>query len=202
MTDIPADPNGIRARIRRYERKLQQEKREWGAYHDGAGKRYFIGPLYLLMGDLAGAVQSFHWFAQEFPDDSGDPGQYLCWTLAMYRAGHLHEAVSKLREAMLQNRFLLPRLLGRNVEGLGISPDSDELEMMRLDHIPEEYFAIWGERELRWASTLYDGELSTVRARYLEIERELEHEPRGERRVRLVNELFGMKHSNRQDRPD
>jgi hypothetical protein len=50
------------------------------------------------------------------------------------------------------------------VEGLGISPDSDELEMMRLDHIPEEYFAIWGERELLWASTLYDGELSTVRA--------------------------------------
>jgi hypothetical protein len=55
---------------------------------------------------------------------------------------------------------------------------------------------------LLWASTLYDGELSTVRARYLEIERELEHEPRGERRVRLVDELFGMKHSNRQDRPD
>ncbi len=73
MRHIPADPNGIWARIRRYERKLQQEKREWGAYHDGAGKRYFIGPLYLLMGDLAGAVQSFHWFAQEFPDDSGDP---------------------------------------------------------------------------------------------------------------------------------
>jgi hypothetical protein len=41
-----------------------------------------------------------------------------------------------------------------------------------------------------------------VRARYLEIERELEHEPRGERRIRLANELFGMKHSNRQDRPD
>jgi hypothetical protein len=120
----------------------------------------------------------------------------------MYRAGHVHAAVPRLREVMLQNRFLLPRLLGRNVEGLDVFPDSDELEMMRLDPIPEEYFAIWGERELRWTSTLYDGEFSTARARYLEIERVLEHEPRGERRVRLVNELFGMKHSNRQDRPD
>ena len=198
MTDIPADPKKIRARIRRYERKLQQERRELGGYHDGAGKRYFIGPLYLLMGDLAGAVRSFQWFDQEFPDDSGDPGQYLCWTLAMYRAERLREAVTKLRETMLQNRFLLPRLLGKSADGLHVSPDSDELAMMYLDYIPEEYLELWNERELLWASTLYDGELSTVRARYIEIERELEHEPRGERRTRLVNELYGLKLSNRQ----
>ena len=41
------------------------------------------------------------------------------------------------------DRFLLPRLLGKNFEGLDISPDSDELEMMYLDDIPEEYFEIW-----------------------------------------------------------
>jgi hypothetical protein len=202
MTDIPTDPKKIRTRIRRYERKLQQERGELGGYHDGAGKRYFIGPLYLLLGDLAGAVGYFHWFDQEFPDDSGDPGQYLCWTLAMYRAELLDEAVTKLQETMLQNRFLLPRLLGKNVDGLHISPDSDELAMMYLDCIPKEYIELWSERELLWASTLYDGELSTVRARYIEIERELEHEPRGERRIRLVNELFGLKHSKRKDCPD
>lgn len=94
---------------------------------------------------------------------------------------------------MLQNRFLLPRLLGKNVDGLHISPDSDELAMMYLDDIPEEYLKIWNEKELLWASTLHEGELSTVPARYIEIERELEHEPRGERRTRLVIELFGMK---------
>jgi hypothetical protein len=64
MTDIPEDPKRIRARIRRYERKLEEERREFGCYHDGAGKRYFIGPLYLLMGDLARAVRSFQWFDQ------------------------------------------------------------------------------------------------------------------------------------------
>ena len=57
----------------------------------------------------------------------------------MYRAERLHEAVTKLRETMLQNRFLLPRLLGKNVDGLDISPESDELAMMEIDHIPEEY---------------------------------------------------------------
>jgi hypothetical protein len=119
----------------------------------------------------------------------------------MYRAERLPEAVTKLRETMLQNHFLLPRLLGRKLDGLDISPDSDGLEMMYLDDIPEEYLEIWNERELLWAATLYDGEFSTVRARYIEIERDLEHEPRGERRTKPVNELFGLKRSSRPDRP-
>lgn len=37
----------IRSRLRSYERKLQQEKRKFGCYHDGAGKRYQIAPHYM-----------------------------------------------------------------------------------------------------------------------------------------------------------
>ena len=75
---------------------------------------------------------------------------------------------------MLQNRFLLPRLLGRNVEGLGISPDSDELEMLRLDHMPEEYFDIWGfypesdtqrSRMTSWRRTVVDAIRISTRER-------------------------------------
>jgi hypothetical protein len=97
-----------------------------------------------------------------------------------------------------QVRFLLPRLLGKNVDGLRVSADSDELAMTYLDYVPEEYFELWKEKELLSASTLYDAELSTVLGRYIEIERELEHEPRGERRTRLVNELYDLKLPNRQ----
>jgi hypothetical protein len=32
----------IRSRLRRYERTLEQEKRKFDSYHDGAGKRYQI----------------------------------------------------------------------------------------------------------------------------------------------------------------
>jgi hypothetical protein len=201
MTDIPVDPKKIRTRIRRYERQLRQEKTELGCYHDGAGKRYFIAPLYLLMGDLAGAVWAFQWFEQEFADDSGDPGHCLCWALTLYRAGREAEATIKLQEAMLQNRFLLPHLLGKRFDGLHISPDSDQLAMMYLEYIPEAFLEVWHETELLWASTLYDGELSTARARYVEIQRALEHEPRGERRTRLVDEMFSLKYPNRLLRP-
>jgi tetratricopeptide (TPR) repeat protein len=95
---LPHDSAQIRARIRRYERALAKEKRQYGAYDDGAGKRHLIGPLYLLMGDLDGALRSFAWFEREFPDDSGDAGQFLCWALALRRSGDSDGASGKLRQ--------------------------------------------------------------------------------------------------------
>jgi hypothetical protein len=56
--EFPQDPKQIRARIRRYERSLRQEQERFGHIGDGSGKRYLLGPLYLLMGDTDGAHQS------------------------------------------------------------------------------------------------------------------------------------------------
>ena len=70
-------PNGdeqkIRSRLSSYERKLQKEKKEHGFYRDGAGKRYQIGPHYMLLGDNEGALAAFQWFEKEFSDDAGEP---------------------------------------------------------------------------------------------------------------------------------
>ncbi|MBK7976317.1 MAG: hypothetical protein IPK07_24620 [Deltaproteobacteria bacterium] len=67
----------IRARLRSYEAKLRREKETFGAYHDGAGKRYLLGPLHLSLDDLDGAMEAFRWFAREFPDDCGEPGHLV-----------------------------------------------------------------------------------------------------------------------------
>ncbi len=67
----------IRSRLRSYERKLEKEKKEHGFYRDGAGKRYQVGPHYLLLGDNEGALGAFQWFEKEFPDDVGEPGHFL-----------------------------------------------------------------------------------------------------------------------------
>ena len=189
INDLPSDPKKIRARIRRYERSLEQERRRFGRYRDATGKRYYLGPLYLLMGDLEGAQRSFAWFEREFPRDEGDAGQSLCWALTLLRAQRRTEAAERLRQAMLHNRYSLPCLLDRDARTVGVSPESDELEMNQLEAIPEQFFEMWSVDERAWAAALYDGELEPVRARYLEIERELEHAPRGERRRRLVGEV-------------
>jgi len=58
MADLfPTDPKRIRERIRRYERALKRELEE-GYGGDGYCKRYLLGPLYMLMGDVAGALAS------------------------------------------------------------------------------------------------------------------------------------------------
>ena len=59
MFKIPKDPKKINERIRRYERSLKKEKSKYGCYDDGAGKRYILGPLYLYLGNIEGAVKSY-----------------------------------------------------------------------------------------------------------------------------------------------
>ena len=53
--NIPSDPKKIRSRIRSCERKLRRGRDEDGDYDDGAGKRFLLAPLYMVMGDGAGA---------------------------------------------------------------------------------------------------------------------------------------------------
>ena len=69
MSQFPQDPKKIRARITRYRRALRKEQEAHGFIHDGYGKRYLLGPLYLLVGDVEGALQAYEWFDETFPDD-------------------------------------------------------------------------------------------------------------------------------------
>ena len=83
MSTFPKDPKQIKARINRYQNALQNEQKRFGDIDDSAGKRYLLGPLYLLAGDIDGALAHFKWFEKTFPDDVGEPMQSLCWTLAI-----------------------------------------------------------------------------------------------------------------------
>ena len=190
MSDFPTDPKKLRARIRSYERKLRQEKQEYGGvYDDSYGKRYLLCPLYLMAGDLKGCLESLAWFEREFPDDGGEHGQCLCWALALYRAGKTTEAERKLRQAMLMNVHMLPRLLGRKVVPLKIRKDGFDLHLMDLNYMPPEYFALWTEAEKVWAEKLFDGQkFQATLKRYLEIEEQLEHVEPSPERTALVNE--------------
>jgi len=191
MMRLPKAPKPIRAQIKRYERTLAQEHKTFGAIRDGAGHRYWLGPLYLVLDDLPGALQSFAWFAQTFPDDRGEPLQYLCWSLALYRNGQLEAAVQKLRQTMLMNLYLLPHLLGLHQAPLAIWHGSNWAEASYLQWVPPEFFALWDEAALRWAQERYVSLAFTqVRTRYIELCHQLQTEPPGPMRQQLVNEVF------------
>ncbi len=184
------DKQKIRSRLRSYERKLQKEKKEHGFYRDGAGKRYQVGPHYMLLGDNEGALDAFLWFEKEFPDDSGEPGHYLCWSLALYGSGNEVGAAKKLRQTMLSNLYLVPRLLGSPIPELAIWHGSSDAEPSHAEYVPEAYLQLWTEAEREWAAGLYHSPgFTSVRARYIEISRALDTTPPGPVRSRLVEEL-------------
>ena len=188
MSFFPKDPKKIRARIRSYERKLQKEKEEYGDYSDGYGKRYLLGTLYLLMDDTEGALNYFDWFEQEFPYDSGHTILYLSWTLALFRAGDLAAAKRKFGQAMLSNLFVMPELLDLDEE-IDLGEFDNMLLTMYLEEMPDEVFEMWRDAELEWGREIYfNSDITALRERYIEIERQLEITPPGLKRNELIAE--------------
>jgi hypothetical protein len=189
VSHFPKEPKKIRERIKRYERDLANEKRKFGGIHDGAGNRYLLGPLYMLLGDIAGARKSFGWFQRAFPDDIGEPFHYLCWTLALYRASDHDSAAKKLAQTWFRNRYLVSRLLRLDEQQPAIRHSTNWEQPEYVEHGPSELLDLWDEKALLWARDVYEmAWFKQVRTAYLEIERRLESEPVGPERIRLVSE--------------
>ncbi len=187
---VPKDAKKIKERIRRYERALEQEKRRLGNYHDGSGKRFLLGPLYMILGDLEGALRSFAWFEAAFPDGTDEAPQLLCWSLALHRAGQEMKARRMLRRTMLANLYILPQLLGIEVRRHDMWHGSNTAEPSYLGWVPEEYWALWSDAERRWAGRLWQcGEFREARERYIELGHRLRFLPPGPERSRVVQEM-------------
>ncbi|MCP4936448.1 MAG: hypothetical protein GY927_20155 [bacterium] len=193
MADLfPTDPKRIRERIRRYERALKKEL-EAGYGGDGYGKRYLLGPLYMLMGDVDGALASFDWYEKAYPDDSGDPYQYLTWAPALFHGGRKQEAFNKLYQTMLENLYLVPFLLGRSPQRLDIWHGSNLAWIEYAVEVPQELLNLWDDVALQWAREVSEHPAVVEKvARYIAIHRELKSEPPGPRRSALVNEAFAL----------
>ncbi len=194
MSLFPREPRKIRERIRRYERGLRKEVEQFGGIDDSYGKRYLLGPLYLLVGDVAGAVRSFEWFEQTFPNDAGEPFHSLCWTLALYRSGNVAKATQKLWHTMLSNLYLIPHLLGEEQPELDIWHSSNTETQDYVQYLAPELEALWDTSALQWARETYDrADFRQVRTRYIEIDHQLRDEHPGPRRSQLVKEAFTLR---------
>ena len=147
----------------------------------------------MLLDDVDGALKSFAWFDKEFPDDMGEPFQYLCWSLALYRSGDQKQAAAKLAQTWFKNPYLVFQLLGMDQERLDIRHGSNWEEPEYAAHGPTELLELWDEEAVQWAKDVFQQAwFSRLRARYIEIKRRLMTEPVGPERSRLVSELYEM----------
>lgn len=185
------------AALRRAERNkaaLIKERRRYGWYDDGAGKRYRIGIDYVLAGETSKARNYYRWFDRVFDDDLGEPGFLLFGVLAEMRVGKPKDAVMRLRRAAIANPHLIELVLQRSIEvaeddGIGQWESAAYAQSLAplLDHIQPD------ERD--WIAEQFDNDedLKTVLKRKAELEVELEGEPVETLRSRLVEELFGLR---------
>ena len=184
---IPKDDKKIKQRIRNYERSLSQEKRRFGGYRDGSGKRFLLGPLHMIMGDLEGALRSFAWFEVEFPDSSDEAPQLLCWSLALHRVGEDDKARRLLRRTMFANLYIIPRLLGMEVRRHDMWHGSNTKEPSYLSWVPNEYWGLWNDSERQWGAELWQSsDFRESRDRYVELGHALKSLRPGPERNRVL----------------
>ena len=191
---LPKDPKKLRALVKRYERELKNELKTRGVIHDGSGRRYLIGPYYMILGSLEEALNAFQWFQDNFEDDSGEPFHQLCWALALFYAGEEAAAANRLKNAMLSNLYQIPHVLGEHHGRFDIWHGSNLETKEYLAEMPDEYLELWDDEAVSWAEKLYYSDrFGAIRSQYIDIYHQLNTEPAGEKRSRLVDEAFKLR---------
>jgi len=192
---LPSDPKKLRTKLRNWERTLEKEKERFGDYGDGYGKRFMLGPFYMILGDLEGALRSFVWFSDNFGDDNGDASQYACWALALHRTADEAGAKRKLRQVMFSNIYLIPALLGKEIKIHDIWHGSNLEVPSHINWIPDEYFDLWSEDELKWLESCWQSdEFRQIHETIIELGRKIKYLSRGFERSQALDALYELRH--------
>lgn len=186
---IPTEIKKIKERIKRYEKALQNEKEEKGYINDGFGKRYILGPFYLLADDLEGSLDFYRWFEDNFADDRGEPFQYLCWALALYKSSQLKKARKKIIQTIFMNLYLIPYVLDIEVKNYDIWYSSNLSEKEYIEYMPVEYTALWDDEALDWLESIYlNKKIQKNIQKYISIYKKLKDMRPDNERSKLIDE--------------
>jgi hypothetical protein len=183
---FPTDPKKIRDTIRLYERAFRVLH-----YDDGPGKRFLLGPLYLLMGDTPGALRSYEWYEKTFPDDIPESFNHLCWVLTLLRSEKMDLAKLKLRELIFENLYMVPVFLGENPKQHPFKHASNWSELSHIVEGPtDEIFSLWNDSEQSWIREQWENpklsnDIRSYIALYKILDATMGHEERG----KILNEL-------------
>jgi hypothetical protein len=189
MFVFPDTEQKLRRKISSYKSALAKEKREHNYIRDGSGKRYLLFPMYFVLNELDKSEEYLAWFRDEFPDDVGEPIQMFCWVLLLRRMGQDNEAKRKLAETMLANLYLIPNVLGEEVQEYDMWHSSSFAETDYVEELPHEVRGAISEYEIQWLRELYESfEFRRIRKRFVEIYHALKHEKAFDARSRLLAE--------------
>lgn len=174
-------------RATRLKRALVNEQRKFRHIEDGAGKRYLIGPFYVLAGEPKKALAHYAWYEKHCSDDVGEPFHYLYWALALYRTGETKKANAKLLETMLQNVYLLPILLGSRHDPYDIWHGSNMEEPDYITQAPPDFLPQLSEQERSWIGEQFNSfRFRRAREEYIATYGALKHEKNVDKRRQIL----------------
>jgi hypothetical protein len=193
MYDFPKTEKALKKRIASYKASLLKEKREYGHVDDGAGKRYLLFPMYLVLNSTEESQDYIDWYEKEFPDDVGEPIQKLCWALILRKIGKEAEARKMLAEAMLANLYILPKVLGKRIAEYDIWHSSSDAQISYVEYMPHEVLGSLTEADIQWISHEYESlDFQRIRKRYVEIYQKLKGIKDIAARKQLLEESYSL----------
>ncbi len=141
-----------------------------------------------MLGDLDKSQTYLDWYSSEFTDDAGEPIQKICWALMLHRMGKDSDAKYLFGEAMLSNLYLIPTILGENVQKYDMWHSSNFAEIDYVEDFPFEIRRKITEDEVQWMRGLYGSfEFRRIKKRFIEIFHALEHVDSFEERGKLID---------------
>jgi hypothetical protein len=190
---FPETDQKLKRKISSNKSALSKEKKEHNYIRDGGGKRYLLFPMYFVLNEPDKSEEYLTWFSNEFQDDAGEPVQMICWSLILHRMGKENKAKQKLAEAMLSNLYLIPHILGEEVQEYDMWHSSNFAKIDYVEELPHEVRSKTTEADIQWLMELYESfEFRRIRKRFIEILHSLKHERAFEVRSRLIVESHDL----------
>jgi hypothetical protein len=190
---LPKTQKGLQSKITKIRSYLSAFKREHNGYLDDSyGNRYYIFYLLFLLNDNRRSSSYIRWYEDTCPDDVGEPLQLLLWAIMLNRQGK--DGSGKLGQAMLSNVYMIPAILGQEMEELDLRFHTNYEDRNYLSWFPERILDSITDEDKAWVREVYESvKFRGILDRYLELEEKLELLPRGEERSKLVIEVWKLR---------
>jgi hypothetical protein len=104
-----------------------------------------------------------------------------------------NEAKFMLADLMLSNLYLIPKIIGMDVQKYDMWHSSSLGDIDYFEEIPAQVKERIKESEIQWMKDLYQSfEFRRIRERYIEIFKQLQHTKEIEKRRKLLNESYTL----------
>lgn len=183
----------LKEKLQKIKKGLNAEKKKFGWFDDSRGTRYLPTKLYVRLRDFAGGLRYLKWFDKNFPDDVGFPDFLFESTMIFYKQGKLKEAENSALRAYFSNPFLIDVYFENEIHYQGEKGTLRAFQAEIIHHLEyryhQEQFADFSE----WLRSFVRSErFLKTKSEFDAIEKQLETEPVGPTRTKLVKKLHEL----------